>query len=448
MDYDEIGARFIDKAQSKGVEESEVYLFQNRILDICFHNTTLEKVQIAQPAGFALRIINNKRLGFAYGTGFEEEIIDRAIDKAIQLSRHSDLKEGFSFPLPSTEKAVLDIYDPAFMEKKQEEKLKITEEIARQALSSDQRIKTVITAAYYEKIGDNYIVNSHGLKAFYQATKGGNFLYVKAEDDGDSQTGYAESFHCFYNKIDPQKVVTEAVKQATNRLGAQRISTVVAPVILSPKIFSTILNYFSPAFSAEYIHKGKSLLREKLGEQIGSQWVNIIDNGRLPQGLGSSPVDAEGSPTREKQLVEKGILKNYLSDKYYAYLTGDASTGNAVRHSFRQPPRIGTTNLYLVPGQICEEELIGQTEQGLYITEILNAHTINPVSGDFSVGAAGIWIKRGEFAYPVTGVAIAGNFLDFLSQIDCVANNLQFFITADCCGSPTVRVTDITISGD
>ena len=115
-----------------------------------------------------------------------------------------------------------------------------------------------------------------------------------------------------------------------------------------------------------------------------------------------------------------------------------------MRGSYRSTPEVGSTNFYLANGDISPEDLIKEVERGLYVTDVMGMHTANPISGDFSLGASGIWIENGEFTYPVRGVAIAGNLKEFLLNIDRVANDLTFFVSK---GSPTLRINNISISG-
>ncbi|NLC77635.1 MAG: TldD/PmbA family protein, partial [Clostridia bacterium] len=181
----------------------------------------------------------------------------------------------------------------------------------------------------------------------------------------------------------------------------------------------------------------------KLGTQVCSSFISIIDDGALPGAIMSAPFDGEGVSTGRTALIEKGTLKNFLHNSYTATKDGVTSTGNAVR-SFKSTPEVGTTNFFIEAGSVSRDELLSGIEQGFYVTEVMGMHTANPISGDFSVGASGLWIEKGKLTKAVRGVAIAGNLLSLLEQVDCVADDLTFFVGR---GAPTVRIKEMTISG-
>lgn len=162
-------------------------------------------------------------------------------------------------------------------------------------------------------------------------------------------------------------------------------------------------------------------------------------------GVATSPFDDEGIPKRRTVLVKDGILSTFLYDSYTARKDKAASTGNAIRSSFKALPSVGITNFFLEKGGTRREELIASTDKGLYVMEIMGMHTADPVSGDFSLGVNGLWIERGEFSFPVHGVTIAGNVLDLLNSIDAIGDDLEFYGSL---GSPTIRISNLLISGE
>jgi PmbA protein len=184
-------------------------------------------------------------------------------------------------------------------------------------------------------------------------------------------------------------------------------------------------------------------LAGKLGTKIGSDLFTVIDDGTIPGALGSRPFDAEGLPIRQKAVVEKGELKSYLLDTYSGKKLGMASTGNASR-SVGEPPGVAPTNFYLVPGKESPEQIIGSVKSGLYVTEMIG-FGVNMVTGDYSRGAAGLWIDNGELAFPVEEITIAGNLKEMFQNIEMVGNDLEMRgrIVA-----PTVKISKMTIAGD
>jgi PmbA protein len=211
---------------------------------------------------------------------------------------------------------------------------------------------------------------------------------------------------------------------------------------MEPVVTARFLSVFAQLVDAGAVQKSKSMLAGKLGQIVASPVVNLVDDGLNPDGI-PFPFDGEGVPSSRNIVIENGILKGFLYDTYTAAKDGVKSTGNAQRASFRALPGVGTTN-FILSGTNEPEELIGDIEQGLYITDVMGMHTANPVSGDFSVGAAGIMIEGGRLTFPVRGITIAGNLGQLLKDIDAVGNDLQFFGAR---GASTIRIKSLSIGG-
>jgi PmbA protein len=191
------------------------------------------------------------------------------------------------------------------------------------------------------------------------------------------------------------------------------------------------------------LYKGASFLIGKLGTQIGSEHLTVIDDGTLPGAHGSRPFDGEGLSIRRKTVVDKGELKSYLLDTYSGKKLGLASTGNASR-SVGEPPGVSPANFYLAPGKHTPDDIIGSVKAGLYVTEMIG-FGVNMVTGDYSRGAAGLWIENGEFAYPVEEITIAGNLKEMFENIEMVGNDLEM---RGRIASPTIKISQMTVAGD
>jgi PmbA protein len=191
------------------------------------------------------------------------------------------------------------------------------------------------------------------------------------------------------------------------------------------------MGIFASLLSSENVQKGKSLLSGKLGKKVISHKINIIDNGLLRGKLGSSPVDDEGVSCREKSLIREGILLGYLYNTYTAKKDGVSSTGNAVRRGFSGLPSVGISNLYIEAVSKTNvmglKEIFKSVDKCLYVTEAMGVHTANPVSGEFSIGISGLWIEKGEIAFPVKEAVISGNILSLFDNIEAVGDDLIFF---------------------
>ena len=197
------------------------------------------------------------------------------------------------------------------------------------------------------------------------------------------------------------------------------------------------------AASGPALYKGASFLIGKLGERIASAHVTIVDDGTMPERLGSKPFDGEGLPTSRKKLVDKGVLSTYLLDSYSARKLKLAPTGNAAR-SAGESPTVSPTNLYLEPGAYSPEQIIGSVKHGLYLTELIG-FGVNLVTGDYSRGAGGIWIEDGKLTHPVQEITIASNLRDMLHGIEMVGNDLNWRSSTV---APTLKIAEMTIAGE
>ena len=206
----------------------------------------------------------------------------------------------------------------------------------------------------------------------------------------------------------------------------------------------TLIGQLAGCASGYSIYREASFLADRMGDRVASDLVTIVDDGRIPGGLGSKPFDGEGQPTRRNVLVRSGELASWLLDSYSARKLGLATTGNASR-GVGTAPSVGTTNLWLEPGGAGSlEDIVRETERGLLVTELIGMG-FNAVTGDYSRGAAGLWIEGGEIAHPVEEITIAGNLADMLSAIDRVGSELVWLGSR---AAPPVRVASMTVAGE
>jgi len=370
--------------------------------------------------------------------------VNEIILQALANSDKTSPDEFNILPAPGGQYAGLDLYDRQIEEVPVEEKIEIAKAIEKIARGHDPRVTITERSSYFDTWYQILLANSHGISAGYQGAYCGCYADVVAEENGDTQTGFAVKMTLRFKDLEPSGVGLEAAQKAVRKLGAKSINTQKAVIVFDPYIATSFLGVIAPALSAEALQKGKSLFAGKAGQGVASEKVTIIDDGSMPGGIASSPFDGEGVPTSRTVLVEKGKLRGYLHNTYTAAKDGVGSTGNGTRGSFKSTPEVGTTNFYVEPGQTAPEDLITDIGRGLYITDVMGMHTANPISGDFSVGAAGILIENGRLTIPVRGVAIAGNILDLLNEVEEVGSDLTFFGGK---GAPTLRISRMVISG-
>ena len=207
----------------------------------------------------------------------------------------------------------------------------------------------------------------------------------------------------------------------------------------------SVLGVLSGALSAESVQKGRSLFADRLGEEVASEAVTLVDDGRFLEGPAAAPFDDEGVPTERTSLIERGRLAAFLHNTYTARRGRTVSTGNGGRGSYRTPPDVSPTNLYLAPGSAGPHELLKAAEGGVYIQDVSGVHSgANPISGEFSVGATGLRIKGGELGEPLREMTMATTLFEVLKAVRAVGSDLRFF---GALGSPTVLVGELTVAG-
>jgi PmbA protein len=207
-----------------------------------------------------------------------------------------------------------------------------------------------------------------------------------------------------------------------------------------------ILGVLSSSFSADAVIKRRSLLAGKVGEKVAASIVTITDDARLPEGLASRPFDGEGVPARRIQLIAGGVLKGYLHNTYTATRTKSQSTGSAVR-SYKSVPEVGVSNLVLTPGDLSRDALLARVDNGVHVSQLSGLNTVNPVSGEFSLGLTGHWIEHGQLTRPVKELTVAGNVIALMQRVVAVADDLRFMFAGGFCGSPTVLIEELTVGG-
>lgn len=444
QDLKKIGEETVSKAVKLGASEAESFLVSDQELSIEVTGQEVENMKVAESRGLGVRVIKDGKFGFAYTADLGGDALDFVVKQALDNADITAVDEFNRLPQPSAKYPQLDIYDQAIENAPIEKKIQLAKDIERYAKEYDNRIAITERCAYQDARYHVSIVNSHGISQEYRGAYCGAYAFLVAQEGEDQQTGFGLQYQLKFNQLDPKKVGCEAAEKAVRMLGAEEIATQKATVVLDPYVATNFLGVIAPALTAESVQKGKSLFAGKVGQTVGSSALTIIDDGAMEDAVVSAPMDGEGVPCGKTVLIEGGQVKGFLHNTYTAAKEGVQSTGNGTRGSFKGTPEVGTTNFYIAPGDTSREKLLGDISQGLYITEVMGMHTANPISGDFSVGASGLWIENGEFVRPVKGVAIAGNIKDLLQSIDCIGTDLTFFVGK---GSPTIRIARMTISG-
>jgi PmbA protein len=240
----------------------------------------------------------------------------------------------------------------------------------------------------------------------------------------------------------PEQIGRIAAERTLRRLGARKVETQRVPVVFEPRTARSLLGNIFEAVHGDSIYREASFLAFKLGEKVGSDKLNVIDDGTIPGLFGSSPFDDEGVPTRRTPVIERGVLRNYLLNTYTARKLGMRTTGNASR-GLSGNAGIGHGNLFIERGSRTPAQILASISNGLYVTELIGSG-VNIVTGDYSRGAVGLWIRDGELAFPVSEVTIAGNLNNMLMAMEAVGSDLEFRGST---AAPTLLIGEMTVGG-
>ena len=430
--------------KGRSIDGYEIMAGNSRNLSVEVKEGKVDTFKCSAPVGVSVRVLKGEGLGFSYSTSMEDGDLSRMIDSAI-VGAETQTPDRFNgFVAPQAYPEISDMFDDSLAEVPEGEKIARAMELERLVLAEDPRVKRVRKASYGESIYSVFIRNSLGVEGGYSGTSVSNSVSAVAEEGSESQMGWDFGFSVFYNKVDVAAVARLAARKAVGLLGAEKIPTMRCPVVLDNYVATEILEVLAPAFLAENVQKGKSLLAGRLGESLFAPALRIRDDGTLHGGSASTPFDGEGAPQSNTVLVENGALLAYLYDGYCARKDSVASTGNSVRGGVKGQPHMGVTNFFIENGSISATDLFQGIGRGMLITEVMGMHTANPISGEFSVGAAGFLIENGVVSRPVKGVAIAGSILDLFRGVEAVGNDLRFFGSI---GSPSLRIAALDISG-
>jgi PmbA protein len=289
---------------------------------------------------------------------------------------------------------------------------------------------------------DVFIATTNGFSAGYQRSSHGVSAVVIAERNGQMERDYDYSSAVFEADLNtPKHVGSTAAKRTLDRLGAAKAKTGKFPVVYDRRVASSLVSTLSGAINGAAIARGTSFLKDCLGKKIAANNLNFIDDPTRPRGMASRPFDAEGCPVQTRKMVEDGVLTGWFLDLASAAKLGLDSMGNAKR-SLGSAPNPGSSNFYLENGIVERQKLIAEIDEGFLITELMGS-SVDMITGDYSRGAGGFWISKGEITHPISEATIAGNLKHMLMAITC-ASDIDL---RDSTASPSLRIDGMTVAG-
>ncbi|HVL98369.1 MAG TPA: TldD/PmbA family protein [Egibacteraceae bacterium] len=407
----------------------------------------VESLSSARTRGVGIRVVDGGRVGYAYTADLGEAALADALDEARANAAVGTPDDANRLPEGGDLPDLPELYDPAFADATTEEKVDVALRLEAAARAGD-RIKGIDTARYGDGVRTAAIASTTGVRGAYRRADAYVMVEALAEADGATTSAYGLDVARTPAGLDVEAAATEAAMRAARLLGGRKPPSARIPIVLDPFTTASLLGVLAGGLVAEAVQKGRSLFAGKVGERLGADHLTLIDDGRLLDGLSTAPWDGEGVPTGRTELVAAGILTRFLHNTYSATKDGVASTGNASRSGFKSPPGVRPSNLYIEPGPDTPDALLARAGTAFYCQQIMGVHSgANPVTGDVSVGAAGLMVRDGAFAEPVREASIAGTIPGMLGGIVAVGADLRFLPLGGGMGGATLLVEGMTLSG-
>ncbi len=423
----------IDLAKKLGATDVNAFVVHSVSETVNFRNKKLDESERSDNLGITLTTYIEKKKSSISSSNLSQDNIKNLIERCIQTTKITPEDEFNSLPdknLLAKEIKDLNLYDNNHIEN--DKKIEYLKEVEDAAFENKAIINT--ETSFSESKKNFALANSDGfLNGYKSSSFSASCVAVARDSNSNMERDYEFSSKCHLkDMLNPRQVGKLAAENTIQKLNPKKIESEKISIIFDKRISKNILSFFANAISSSSIARGTSFLKDNINNNIFSNSINIFDKPNIIKGLGSRYFDSEGVKTDELKLVEQGMLKHYLVDTYNGKKLNLKSNGR----------NDGTTNLYFENGSISKKDLLKLNQKALYITETIG-HGGNLVTGDYSVGANGFILEKGEFIYPVSEITIAGNFKDIFKNI-ILANDLEFKYATN---SPTSLIDGMTVAG-
>jgi PmbA protein len=438
--------QMLSLAMKAGADDAEVLARDGSELEVKVRMGEPELVKEAGSRALGLRVIKDGRSAVTYTSDLSRAGLERLARESVELAGLAEPDPTGALPareLMAREVPQLDLWD------EEVPGVTVREAMARAlrgeaaARKFDKRVTNSEGAIFSRVMGAMGFATSAGFAGHYRGTNLSLVVEPVCDDaEGKKRNGYYWTSSRFRTALlDDEAVGLEAARRTVAKLGSRKVPTGEVPVIFSPDAGRSVLGQLAGVASGGAVWRKSSYLAQREGTQIASPLVTVVDDPLLPRAPGSRPFDGEGLPTRRNVVVEGGVLRMFLCDTYSARKLERQSTGSAGR-GVGGSPHVTTSNFILRPGQTRAADL-EKLDRAFYVTELMG-FGFNGVTGDYSQGAGGFWIERGERAFPVSEVTISANFDDLWKGVDAVADDLDTRSSVQC---PSFRVARMMVAG-
>lgn len=447
---EQIAQDLVNRAMAAGATAADATVREGDEFSTTIRLGKIESLKEAESKVLGLRVFLGTRSASSYSSDFSAGSIERLVERTIEMARATSEDPANGLPDASElgrYEGDLQLYSPDLGAIPTEERIAVARRAEQAALEADSRIQNSEGAGVETGVGSKAYANSLGFVASYRSSAGSVSVVPVAQEGRNGSTSMQRDYWYSVGRGaaalgDPEGVGREAAARVLRRLGARKISTCRVPVIFDQETARSLVGHIFEAVRGDSIYRNSSFLAGKLGERIAGENITVLDDGLRPGGFGSRPFDDEGVAPGITPVIGRGVLKSYLLNTYTARKLNLRTTGNASR-GVAGPPGVGPKNFYLQPGTQSAAEILKSVKRGFFVTELIGMG-VNVVTGDYSRGAAGMWIENGELAYPVEEVTIAGSLQEMLNHVAVVGADLEF---RSALASPTLLVEGLTVAG-
>jgi len=421
-------------------EEIEANVSRSRETDIRVYNGEVEHFVSAQSQGISVRVIVEGRTGSSHAGTLDETAWREVLAEARENATLGGSDEWAGLAEPDGVAIVeQELWDDELAAFDTAQKIQIAKDLEQFAINADPRVR-IDDSNYSDGSSEDAFATTKGIRTSGRSNSCYASVSVMADDNGETQTGWAYALGKNPALFDLAKAGAEAAKKATGLLGAVKPPSKRTTVVLDPMVTAQFMGIIGSTLNGESVVKGRSMFANRLGETVASPLITLIDDPTDSRAYTASELDSEGLAARRNVLIEKGVLQKFVHSSYSARRAGTKSTGNAVGGG------VGCMALQLAPGTQTQEELIAGIEEGVLIQSVQGLHSgVNPISGDFSTGASGLMIRNGKTAEPIREFTIASTLQRMLLDVLAVGNDVDWLPMR--AAGVSMVIADVTMSG-
>ncbi len=433
-------------AQAKPGEQIEAYVSRDIETDVRIYEGEVEHFVSAQSEGIGIRIIRDGCTGFAYAGTLDPSAIADVLAEARANVEFGTRDEWAGLAEPDDVSVVVqDLWSEALASFPTDRKIEFAKELERQTLATDSRVR-VDDSTYSDGANEMAVATTTGIRR--SGRENGCYVAVStlATEGDETQSGFGFSVGRSPDEFDVAKAAREASDRATRLLGATQPASRRVTVVFDPYVTAMFLGVISSTLNGEAVAKGRSLFKDRLGDQVANPLVTLIDDPTNALAYTATDLDGEGLAARRNSLIDAGVLKGFVHNSYSARRAGTRSTGNAVRGGFKGTPGVGCMALQLQSGTRDQAALIADIDDGVLVQSVQGLHSgVNSISGDFSVGASGLMITNGTVGAPIREFTIASTLQRMLLDVAEIGNDVDWLPMS--AAGVTLAIRDVTLSG-